>query len=271
MKKCMVFLMTALLFSATALAYDDLVTYGSSEVHEAGSMGIGAMLLYLSAGDVIDADGEKQSLDDNNTDFRLPLGFGYSPIDNLDAFVLLPIVSVGSMGESESGIGDIWLGAQYGILEEGLLSVHGALNLATGDDEKGLGATGGFGIDVAALTNKNLGRVWLNGQLGLRWAGEDSDTKMAPGLGIYVEGEAGCGIMEKTAAFVGLEVITYGDAQFDGNDVDDSGITNIDLNIGVGRMFTEKIGLRADIVYTVGGKNTDADIGILIGCRYGLK
>ncbi len=273
MKKLLVFLLAALLFSVTSFAYDDLITLESNpNTHEQGWLeGLGN-IVYLTAGDIYDKDGEKQELADDTTNLRIPLRARYSPIENLEAFVLLPIVSMDAGGESESGIGDIWLGAKYSVLENNLLTIRGALNLGTGDDEKGLGDTGGFGIDIGAITQKMFIEDKFGGraQVGIRYAGEDGDTKLQPGLGVYATAGVGYMITEKTGISGGLELITYGESKFDGDDVTDSNVMDLDLLIGVGRTIKENFGVNISLDFTLTGTNTSADLGVIIGCWHGF-
>jgi len=272
MKKVFAFVLMALFVSFSAMAYDDLVSNDGPFVAKQGDFMAGVSLVYLTAGDVIDADGEKQELGDDATNFRLPLKATYGVIENLEAFAILPIVSLGAGGETESGIADIWLGAKYAVMPEGLLTLRGTLNLATGDDDKGLGYTGGFGVDIGAIGQKWImeEKLVARAQLGLRWQGEDSDTKVQPGIGFYVAGGLGYMVAEKTWVHGGLELLTNGDNKFDGNDVTDSGLTNLDLLIGAGKAFSEKFGLDGSLVFTLMGKNTNADMGLRIGAWYGF-
>lgn len=271
MKKINYLIVFMLICSSSAFAYDDLIT-GANPYTLSKGVGVvvsDASLVYLTAGDRIDADGEKQSLGDDETNFRIPIFIKYRIIENLESFVLLPMVSKSMGGETESGIGDIWLGAKYAIMPEGLLTVRGALNLATGDDDNGLGNTGGFGIDIGAIGDKWLieEKLLARAQLGVRWQGEDGDTKMQPGTGLYLTGGLGYMVTENTWIHSGLELLTNGDNKFDGNKVDDSGMTNLDLEIGADRRFGP-IGLGCSLIYTVTGKNSLADIGLRISGGY---
>ena len=273
MKKLIVFLLTALFFSATAIAYDDLITNESSpSTHEQGWLeGLGN-IVYLTASDTFDKDSESQPLADDTTNLRIPLRARYCPIEKLETFVLLPIVSMDAGGESESGIGDIWLGAKYSVLENNLLTLRGALNLGTGDDEKGLGNEGGFGIDIGAITQKMFieGKFGGLAQVGIRWMGEDGDTKLQPGMGIYATGTLGYIVTEKTWIMGGLELMTFGESNFDGNEVEDSNVMDLDLLIGINRSFMENFGGRISLDYTLTGTNTSADMGVIIVCWYGF-
>lgn len=273
MKKLIVFLLAALLFSATSFAYDDLITNeGSPSTHEQGWLEGCGNIVYLTAGDVFDKDGEKQELADDATNLRIPLRARYCPIDKLETFVLLPIVSMDTGGESESGIGDIWLGAKYSVLENNLLTLRGALNLGTGDDEKGLGNPGGFGIDIGAITSKMFIEDKFGGraQVGIRLMGEDSDTKLQPGLGIYATAGVGYIITEQCWITGGLELMTYGESKFDGNDVTDSNVMDLDLLVGVHRSFMENFSGGISLDYTLTGTNTSADLGVIISIFYGF-
>jgi hypothetical protein len=271
MKKILVIviaLLVTFVFASAVFAYDDLITLETNPgTHEKGHIeGLGN-IVYLTASNSYDKDSEKQELADDMTNLRIPLRVRYCPIDKLETFVMLPIVSMDMGGESESGIGDIWLGAKYSVLSENLLTIRCALNLGTGDDEKGLGNTGGFGIDVGALTEKSFtekfsGRV----QVGIRWMGEDSDTKLQPGMGVYASGGVGYAVIEKTYISGGLELITYGESKWDGKDVADSNVMELDLLVGATRIIMENFGGYIALDAPLTGTNAPADMGVIIGC-----
>jgi hypothetical protein len=275
MKKAIMFvalsLMGVFLFSSVAMAYDDLITNDTAAVKAVGGLCGGASLLYTTASKAFDADSKAQDYVDNATQLRIPLRVNYGVMDKLTAFAILPIVKwdVGDLGET--GIGDLWLGAKYAVMPEGVLTVRGALDLPLGDDEKGLGNAGGFGIDVAAMTMKQIDKIGLNGQLGIRYNVEDSDTKWQPGLGIYVDVEGSYSFAEAINGLVGIEFKTVGDGKADGNDAKDSGDNYIDLNVGACYKLAEKMGLRGDIIYTITGKNNDQNMGILLRFGYMVK
>ena len=259
------FFITLCLVSSSAFAYDDLFAGDRYQYFRKGIVAADFSLVYLSAGDRLDADGEKRSLDDNTTNLRIPVFLKYRIIDNLETFALLPVVSMGIGGETETGLGDIWLGAKYAIMPEGLLSLRGALNIANGDDDKGLGNTGGFGLDIGAVGEKELisNSLYSRAQFGLRWLGEDSDTKIQPGMGFYVTGDLGYRVAKNTWVHGGLELLSNGDNKVNGNDVTDSGMTILDLKIGAGQKFGN-IGFSGSLVYTILGKNSLANIGLII-------
>ena len=264
-------LITLCLVSSSAFAYDDLITNANPNVvpMNRGLLTFGFSLTYLNAGNRIDSDGEKQPLDDTDTNLRVPLHLVLRMTKRFQPFALIPIVSKGSGGETETGLGDIWLGAKYAVMPEGLLSLRGALILANGDDKKGLGTTGGFGLDIGAIGEKRfIGNALISrAQFGLRWQGEDSDTKLQPGMGFYVTGDLGYRITKNTSVHCGLELLTNGDNKNNGNDVTDSGMTNLDLKIGAVQKF-EHISIGGTIVYTVFGKNSLANIGFILSTGY---
>jgi hypothetical protein len=275
MKKAIMFaaisLMGIFLFSSVAMAYDDLITNDTAAVKAAGGLCGSVSLLYTTASKCFDSDSKAQDYTDNATQLRIPLRANYGVMDKLTAFAILPIVKWDMGDAGESGIGDLWLGAKYGIMPDGLLTVRGALDLPLGDDEKGLGNAGGFGIDVAAMSMKQIDKIGLNGQVGLRYNAEDGDTKWTPGIGIYLDVEGSYSFSEVLAGMVGIEFKTVGDGKSDGNDVKDSGDNYIDLNVGACYKLGEKMGLRGDIIYTVAGKNNDQNVGVLLKFGYAVK
>ena len=125
-------------------------------------------------------------------------------------------------------------------------------------------------MDVAAASRKKIGLHDVGGQFGVRYNAEDSDTKWKPGLEVYFEGNVIHKLTEKFTGFVGLEYIMIGEGQADGTDTDDSGVNWLELKIGTWYRINDDIGIVGDIRYTVTGKNTNADIGVVIGIGYSL-
>ena len=152
-------------FATTAMAYDDLITDDTSMVQDQGGICARAGILYLTASDMFDKDGDKQTLKDTQgksvdaTQLRIPLKFRYGILEGLEAFAILPIVSVDDGTDSESGIGDIWLGAKWKCRFLEQLTLRGALNLPTADEEKGLGNYDGFGVDIGAMSQYEIGAI----------------------------------------------------------------------------------------------------------------
>jgi len=269
MKKATVFtlgiIFTLLLFTSAAFAWDDLITYTQgSVVGDPGNFYAGAMLRYSTAGDMYDADGESQELADDATGIRVPIFGSYNVMENLQAFALVPIVSMDDGTDSESGIGDVWIGGKYAVLGEGLLAIRGALDIPTGDDEKGLGNAGGFGIDVAALSRRKLNDQFsVTGAVGLRWNGEDSDTEWAPGIAFHVRGDINYRATEKVNLFANLVYFNQGDGEAGGTEITDSGVNWLDIHVGGSYHITEVCYAGLAIGFTPAGTNTNSDLGIV--------
>ena len=264
MKNFLVAFLSLLLISSTAFAYDDLLAFTvDSMVNEQGSKGIIGGLVYHNAGDTFDNDSEKQSLADDMTTIRVPIVAGCTPRENLGVFAILPIVSMDNGVDTESGIGDIWLGAKYAVMPQGLFTVRGALNLGTGDDEKGLGNAGGFGLDLAVQHQKPIIENLLIGraQAGIRWMGEDSETKWQPGMGLYAKAGLLYQVKRMGLLHCGFELMTAGEGSNDGNDVDDSNTMDLDLQVGFIKMLSASYGFHAGFDIPVAGTNVNAEMG----------
>jgi len=276
-------LMGAFMVSTTAMAYDDLFTNDTAAVKEAGGLCGSASILYTTAGECFDADSEAQDYKDNATQLRIPIRVNYGMMDKLIVFAVLPFVSFCNKvmapirgTDREAGIGDMWVGAKYAVMPEGMLTVRGALDLPLGDDEKFLGNKGGFGIDVAAMTAKQVEKIGMNAQVGLRWAAEDGDTKIAPGIGIYFAAEGDYAFSEAFKGIVGIEFMTVGKGKLDGEEsllgADLVPAVNyLDLNVGACYKLGDKMDIRGDVMYTLAGKNTDKNLGILLRLGYMVK
>jgi len=269
MKKILSFLFVALLCTTTAFAYDHLITNDTAMIGKAGSMTAQAALMYTTAskGDVA---GDEVDYNDNATNMFIPLKFRYVIMDNLEAFGVLPFEKWDMGDFGESGIGDLWVGAKYGLMPEGVLTLRGALDIPLGDDKKGLGETGGFGIDVGAMTEKQLSSIKVDAQVGVRYNVEDSDTKIQPGIGVYIDGEGSYALSEVLSAQLGVEIMYAGKSKWDGNDLTDSDMNSIELNVGAKYTLAENMGLKGDILYNVAGKNSDRYFGVLIAYCYGF-
>ena len=272
-------LVGAFLFSTTAMAFDDLYTQDTAQVTKAGSMDVGGKILYGFGKKFYNGDSESADAPDSGTLIHVPLVARYGVIDKLEAFAILPIVSINKMWSrnvllpDKSGIGDIWIGAKYAVMPDNSLTVRGALDLPAGSDEDGLGNPGGFGIDVAAMTAKQMDKLGFNGQVGLRWNAEGPDEANCekPGLGIYVAGEGSYTLAANLDGILGLEYGMAGDSEFNGFEFKDSGRSLFTLNVGAKYKAMDTVGVRGDILIPLSGKNEFAGVGILVGLVINVK
>jgi hypothetical protein len=261
--------LAVMLCSSTVFAWDTLVSYDMPMVTAAGNMWGGVALRYGTADEFLDKDGEAGDLPDTNTDMNIILGGRYGIMDGLDAFIYIPIRSWDDGTNNDSGIGDIWLGAHYVVLPEGLLTLRGALNLPIADEEKGLGMSDGLGIDIAALHCKSLNdQISFESQVGIRYSGEDGDTKMQPGFGFYLDVGANYAFSDALKGCVGLQYMSIGDYALDGTDMSDTGPSLLEINIGAGYVLTDAIMLNGEIQYPLTGANIDKGLGIFVGLGY---
>ncbi len=271
MKKLVALFVLALIAATPAMAFDQLITNDTAAVQEAETMKAEVTVVYTTAGDAFDKDGESGELGDDFTRMMLPVKYRYGVMENLEAFGVLGLVEQWDSGAADdTGIGDLWLGAKYSVMPDGVFTVRGALAIPLGDDEKGLGNAGGFGIDIAAMTMKQMDAIGLNGQAGIRYSVEDGDTKIQPGFGFYLDGEGCYSFSDAFKAQLGLELMFAGDSKFDGNDVDDSAMNAIELNVGASYNVSETMGLKGDIIYDIAGKNTNQNMGVVISFFYSL-
>ncbi|MFC1508267.1 transporter [Candidatus Omnitrophota bacterium] len=258
------------IYSSTVLAGDDLIAIDRhAKINAKGSKLAALGIRYNTAGDGFDKDSEKKDLGDNSTGIRVPIWARYVIRENLEAFAILPIISLDDGTNSDTGIGDIWLGAKYAIMPDGYLTLRGTLDIPTGDDKKDIGEPGGFGIDIAALTEKRMGKVGLFGQFGLRYNGEDSDTKRKPGMGFYAQGRVGYDVTEVIPAWISLTYFNQGDAEVNGTKLSDSTENWLELSIGGAYKITRDIWIAVPVQYMLTGTNTNADlaVGVYVG-RY---
>jgi len=271
MKKFVSLFVMALIAATPAMAFDQLITNDTAAVQEAETMKAEVTVVYTTASDAFDKDGESGELGDDYTSMMIPVKFRYGVMENLEAFGVLGLVEQWDSGAADdTGIGDLWLGAKYSVMPDGMFTVRGALDIPLGDDEKGLGNAGGFGIDIAAMTTKQMDAIGLNGQAGIRYNVEDGDTKIQPGFGFYLDGEGSYAITDVFKAQLGLELMFAGDSKFDGDDVADSAMNWIELNVGGCYALGESMGLKGDFIYDIAGANTNQNMGVVISFFYGL-
>jgi hypothetical protein len=269
MNKFLLFFSMVFLFSSTAFAYDHLFTNDMAVIGDTHSIKTELAFLYTTASKGYDSESESYDLEKDSTRDYGTLKFRFTVIDDLEAFGVLPFEKWDSGGNGETGVGDIWLGLKLGLLPEGSITLRGALDIPVGDDKKGIGEPGGFGLDGGIMSQILLGEINLNGQVGIRYNVEDSDTKWKPGIGIYLDGEGAFELSEAVDIQAGLEIMFIGDGKLDGNDAHKTDVNWIELNAGANYMFTEYIGVKGDILYNISGKNTDQYIGLLFRLCYG--
>jgi len=266
----------AMVFSTTAMAYDDLITNDTAAVKATGGLCGSVSLLYQTASKYYVDTTSKDLPGDNATQIRVPIRVNFGVMDKLTVFGILPIVSFDSGvkgADSNSGIGDIWVGAKYAVMAKDLLTIRGALDIPSGEDKKSLGNPGGFGVDVAALSAYQVDKIGMNGQVGLRYNAEGPENagKWQPGIGVYVAAQGDYAVTEAVKGIVGLEFMSVADGKADGKKVSKSGTNYLDINVGAACKIADKMGLRGDVMYTVAGKNTYQNLGILVSLGYAVK
>ena len=263
--KIFIGMLVLVLFSSDySIAYDDLISYDKATVKDEDALSARLSLVYLKSSDTYDKDGEKQSLAKDSSQFRVPIIGRYGILENLEVFAIVPIVTIDDGASTEAGVGDIWLGAKYRVPSLDFLSLRAALDLPAGDDKKSLGNAGGFGADLGALAQKKEGNLMLDGQLGVRWNGEDSDTKWTPGVGLYIDGEATYNFTDPLRAQIGLEYFNIGKGELNGKSAPDTDVSWLELNIGARYLIAQTTAVRGDILYTLTGKNTNANLGFML-------
>ena len=269
MKKATIFTVVCMLaFAGSLMAFDDLINDWGG-VNEARTLNLDAHIVYRTASKAFDKDGDK--FDADATNIRIPINVRYGITDKISALAILPIVSTKN-GDSESGIGDAWIGLKCRVLPENLLNARIAVELPLGDDDKGLGNPGGLGFDAGVshfcVINESIS---VAGQAGLRFATEDSDTKWKPGMMFYLVPAASYRIRDGLSVGANIEFMMGGDAQLDGTDVDDSGFTSIEPWLFVQYQLPNDMWLTGAIGNTVSGKNISNDLDIYFRLGKGFE
>lgn len=259
----------AMVFSTTAMAYDGLYSDDTAAVKAVGGLcgtvGVG----YSTASKAWNKDGDSGDYADDLTGLTVPLRVNYGVMEKLTVFGIVSFDKWDQGDNGESGIGDIWLGAKYAVIPA--LTLRGALDIPTGDDEKGLGNPGGFGIDVAAMSSQKVDKITMNGQVGVRYNAEDGDTKWQPGFGIYLDAEGVYSFTEAIDGKIGIEFMSVGDGKNDGNDAKDTASNYLDLKVGGAYKLNEKMNLGANVYYALAGTNTPQDLSIMVKLGYAVK
>ena len=256
-------------FSETVMAWDELITNDTAKLVESGRVFIDGKLMYRTASKFYDGDSKSQDLAENMSYMSIPLRGKYSISDEVQTFAIIQVTSADDGVDSNTGIGDIWLGAKWAVRPDGLITIRGALDLPTGDDNKNLGKTGGFGLDAGFLTGIQNGPIDLNGQFGLRYNAKSSDTDIEPGVCVYLDGRAGYNFTEQISGKIGLEFMSWGESKVNGTTSKNSEVNWLEVSIGPRYKFNETIALFLDATYDILGKNTPLSTGAIIGFVYG--
>ncbi|MHB9030383.1 MAG: hypothetical protein ACYC9O_16580, partial [Candidatus Latescibacterota bacterium] len=271
MKRMLLFLLFAVallgvLFPTAAMAYDDLITNDTTAGETAGSLSGSVGLLYLTASKGWDTNTKTVDFAENVTMFRVPLKASYGVTDKLTLFAIVPLVRLDpGVGDPKTGVGDAWLGAKYGILPDGLLTIRGALDIPSGPDKDMLGNPGGYGVEVGVLGLMKVDQMEMNGQVGIRknaegrensWApGIGAVNKWAPGNGFYAAVQGSYDFVGAFKGIVGVEFLSVANGFADGVKVRKSSMNYVDLNGGLAYQLGETISLRGDVIYTASGEN----------------
>ena len=120
---CMFIFICLFSFAGSLMAYDDMMNYWGGRGN-AQELNLNAYIVYMNASQAFDKDGEK--FDADATNIRIPIKVRYGITDKISALAILPVVSTKN-GNSESGIGDAWIGLKYRVLPEGLLNARIAI------------------------------------------------------------------------------------------------------------------------------------------------
>jgi len=263
------------LFSETAMAWDALITNDTSVIKKndpsnLGSVIVNAQIMWRTASKYYNADSKAKDLPNDVSMFSIPLRGKYSVNDFVQTFAIIQFLSVDDGVESNAGIGDLWLGAKWAVRPDGLFTIRGALDLPTGYDKNGLGERGGYGLDAGFMTGMHsTGSIDLNGQFGLRYNAESTDTNILPGICVYVDGKASYRFNDKFNGNIGLEFMNWDDSKT--NDVKDSNsqINWLEASLGVGYKWNKTIAIFLDATYDIFGKNTPLSTGFIFGFNYG--
>lgn len=262
-----IFFLGIVFFCTGAFAYDDLMTNDSAEKNAAGEIRESLGLVYLTAEKTFDSDGESADLAKDSSQLRFPLKVSYGIRDRFTLFAVLPYASLDNDSKTASGMGDLWLGVKYRLLPENLLTLRGTLDLTVdSDDTSGPGNPGGPGIDFAVMSMKPIGGFDCHAQAGLRLNGEDED-KFAPGAGFYLEAGGAYPVAEVIRGLAGIQFKSFGDGKIDGAKTK-TGNYSLDISLGAVYLIGGKTSLRGDVLYTLAGKRSPQNIGILIALAH---
>ncbi len=256
------------LFAENAMAWDALITNDTPFLNESGTTTINAKIMWRTASKEYNADTKAVDLANDVTSMSIPLRGKYCVNDFVQTFAIVQLVSTDDGVNSNTGLGDLWLGAKWAVRPDGLFTIRGALDLPTGFDKKGLGNPGGYGLDIGFMSGKISGPINLNGQFGLRYNAESTDTNILPGICVYLAGKVGYSFTEQLLGHAGLEFMNWDDSKINGVNASNSGINWLEVRVGPDYTFNESIMLRLDATYDILGKNTPQSMGLIFCLDY---
>ncbi len=259
------------LFSGTAMAFDELISNDTPYIKQSGDVGINGAIMWRTASKFYDSGSNSQDLVNDMSSMSIPLKGKYGINEFVQTFAIINIIMSDDGVDSNTGIGDIWLGAKWAVRPDGLFTIRGALDLPTGFDKKGLGNPGGYGLDIGFMSGKISGPINLNGQFGLRYNAESTDTNILPGICVYLAGKVGYSFTEQLLGHAGLEFMNWDDSKINGVNASNSGINWLEVRVGPDYTFNESIMLRLDATYDIMGKNTPKSTGIIFCIDYGYE
>lgn len=257
------------LFSGNAMAWDALISNDTSAIKQSGDVAIDGAVMWRSASKFYDSGSKAQDLANDMTAMAIPLRGLYGINEFVQTFAIIQIISRDDGIDSNSGLGDIWLGAKWAVRPDGLFTIRGALDIPVGDDKNNLGNPGGFGLDVGFLTAISNGKsIKLDGQFGLRYNAEDPDTNFEPGVCVYLDGKTRVNFTEQVSGNVGLEFMSWGEGKTNGTASKSSEVNWLEVSAGPRYHFSDTIIIFLDATYDILGKNTPLSTGVIAGFSY---
>ncbi len=119
-------------------------------------------------------------------------------------------------------------------------------------------------------SEQKMEKLGVFAQLGVRYNGEDGDTKWKPGIGFYIQGRAGYDITDRLPGWVSLTYFNQGDGEADGSKLSDSLVNWLEIEVGGSYKITNELWVSVPLQYTLTGTNTLADLGIGVVIGYYL-
>jgi len=256
------------LFSGNAMAWDELISNDTPQIKQSGDVSIDGTIMWRTASKYYDSGSNSQDLANDMTSMSIPLRGRYGINEYVQTFAIVQIVSNDNGVDTNTGLGDLWLGAKWAVRPDGLFTIRGALDIPTGDDKNNLGRTGGFGLDAGFMTGIINGPIDLKGQFGIRYNAEDADTKIEPGTCLYLDGKAGLNLSKQFSGNVGLEFMSWAEGKTNNVKDKSSEVNWLEMSLGIAYRFDTTYMLFVDGTYVVLGKNTPLSIGGIAGIKY---